>query len=264
MNDPRPRRESTRATDLFAGGLTRTVVAARHALLAPDGFVPGAIPGWPAPAVCLVVFSPALGTLGFTQLHAELPAGATGGGGSDADERERFVYVLAGEVELTVAGRTERLATGGYGYAPTRCDYRAAGVAPLSRLLVFEKPYAALPGVAAPPALFGHERDAVPAPFLGDPAAQLATLLPTEPTFDLAVNLFRFAPGAALPFVETHVMEHGLLMLSGRGIYRLENAWYPVQAGDAIWMAPYCPQWFGALGPAGASYIYYKDVNRTP
>jgi (S)-ureidoglycine aminohydrolase len=29
-------------------------------------------------------------------------------------------------------------------------------------------------------------------------------------------------------------------------------------------MAPYCPQWFVAIGKEPASYIYYKDVNRDP
>jgi (S)-ureidoglycine aminohydrolase len=51
-------------------------------------------------------------------------------------------------------------------------------------------------------------------------------------------------------------------MLEGQGIYRLDADWHPVQAGDVIWMAPYCPQWFAAIGPAPARYIYYKDVNR--
>jgi (S)-ureidoglycine aminohydrolase len=53
-------------------------------------------------------------------------------------------------------------------------------------------------------------------------------------------------------------------MLAGQGVYRLDSDWHPVQAGDVIWMAPYCPQWFVAMGPAPASYIYYKDVNRAP
>jgi (S)-ureidoglycine aminohydrolase len=35
-----------------------------------------------------------------------------------------------------------------------------------------------------------------------------------------------------------------------------------VAAGDVIWMAPYCPQWFVAMGKSPASYLYYKDVNR--
>ena len=33
---------------------------------------------------------------------------------------------------------------------------------------------------------------------------------------------------------------------------------------DAIWIAPYCPQWFIAAGPERARYIYYKNVNRSP
>ena len=73
-----------------------------------------------------------------------------------------------------------------------------------------------------------------------------------------------YQPGATLPFVETHVMEHGLVMLSGQGVYRLDADYHPVQAGDVIWMAPYCPQWFVAMGKTPASYIYYKDVNRDP
>jgi (S)-ureidoglycine aminohydrolase len=73
-----------------------------------------------------------------------------------------------------------------------------------------------------------------------------------------------FAPGTPLPFVETHVMEHGLLMLGGGGIYRLGDHWYPVTQGDAIWMGPYCPQWFAALGKEPAKYLLYKDVNRDP
>jgi len=71
-----------------------------------------------------------------------------------------------------------------------------------------------------------------------------------------------FQPGASLPRVEAHVMEHGLLMLAGGGIYRLGDRWYPVMAGDFIWMAPYCPQWFGAIGKTPAKYLIYKDWNR--
>ena len=100
--------------------------------------------------------------------------------------------------------------------------------------------------------------------FLGYEGARLQTLLPVDPRFDLAMNIFTYRPGATLPFVETHIMEHGLLMLAGQGVYRLEDSYYPVQAGDAIWMAPYCPQWFVAMGDAPASYLYYKDIHRLP
>ena len=39
---------------------------------------------------------------------------------------------------------------------------------------------------------------------------------------------------------------------------------YPVQAGDAIWMAPYVIQWYGALGTATSRYILYKDTTEDP
>ena len=41
--------------------------------------------------------------------------------------------------------------------------------------------------------------------------------------------------------VEVHVMEHGLLMLEGGGIYRLNDEWYPVSTGDFIWMGAVLP-----------------------
>ena len=110
----------------------------------------------------------------------------------------------------------------------------------------------------------GLERDVAGTAFLGDPDALLQVLLPDEPAFDLAINLFTYRPGATLPIVEVHVMEHGLLMLEGQGVYRLSDSWYPVRAGDFIWMAPYCPQWFVAMGKGPARYLYYKDINRDP
>jgi (S)-ureidoglycine aminohydrolase len=78
----------------------------------------------------------------------------------------------------------------------------------------------------------------------------------------MAVNIFTYDPGGHLPQVEIHVMEHGLLMLEGTGVYRLGDEWFPVQAGDIIWMASYCPQWFVAMGKTPARYLYYKDLHR--
>ena len=133
-----------------------------------------------------------------------------------------------------------------------------------TRVTVFRKIFEGLAGVEPPPLVHGSAADVPGEPFLGNPRALLQTLLPVDERYDMAVNVFTYQPGATLPFVETHIMEHGLLMLSGQGIYRLEEAYYPVTAGDAIWMAPYCPQWFVAMGHEPASYLYYKDVNRLP
>ena len=118
--------------------------------------------------------------------------------------------------------------------------------------------------IEAPPAVHGYVADIPAEPFLGNDNARLQTLLPIDSRYDLAMNIFTYQPGATLPFVETHIMEHGLLMLAGQGVYRLDENYYPVSVGDAIWMAPFCPQWFVAMGDEPASYLYYKDVHRLP
>ena len=252
-----------RAADLFANGLTRTSVGARHALLTPDSLrVVSRVPGWDAAAQVVVAISAVMGARSFSQLHVGLPVGAVGKS-VDRDGKARVFYVVSGSMEIDVDGQTATLPAGGFAYVPSDVEWRVTGAGESGgRMVVFQKNYVPLDGELSPDTRFGHVDHCPAAPFLGDPDAMLTTLLPDEPGFDLAVNVFRFAAGAALPFVETHVMEHGLFMLSGRGIYRLEDAWYPVRAGDAIWMAPFCPQWFGALGREGASYLYYKDVNR--
>ena len=241
-------------------GSTRTSVRARHALLTPDGIVPGALPGWSG-AACYTIISPAMGAR-FCQYHVELAGDGSGGG--NTGEREWLAYVVAGVAGVSIDAASTDLKAGGFVYLPPGTDYGFRAGPGAASLLIFEKVYRPQPGHAAPPVVFGHESKVAGAPFMGDTSAMLQVLLPDAPAFDMAVNVFKYAPGATLPFVETHVMEHGLLMLAGEGIYRLEDSWYPVRAGDAIWMAPYCPQWFVATGNAPASYIYYKDVNRWP
>jgi len=116
-----------------------------------------------------------------------------------------------------------------------------------------------------PPQPIISNEDAIPSHSLNDdPSLQVKCLLPDEMKFDFAVNTMVYQPGAALSLVEMHVMEHGLLMLEGGGIYRLGDSRYPVTAGDFIWMGPWCPQWFGAIGKVPAKYLIYKDWNRHP
>lgn len=241
-------------------GSTRSSVRKDHALIAPDSFVRSALPGWDG-TEGVILISPQMGAR-FTQYLALMSPGAVAGPASPGVER--VVYVLEGEVKLQAGREPEHtLAAGGYAFLPPDVEVRLLATT-ASRLNVFEKRYVPLAGVAPPRLLFGQEQTIDGMPFLGDADALLKTLLPQEPSFDLAVNLFTFRPGATLPMVEVHVMEHGLLMLAGQGVYRLADAWYPVQAGDVIWMAPYCPQWFVAMGKSPARYLYYKDVNRFP
>ena len=80
--------------------------------------------------------------------------------------------------------------------------------------------------------------------------------------YDLAFNLLNFDPGVYFGFVESHIMEHGLYMLEGSGIYWLNGDYHEVQKDDFIYMAPYCPQFFYATGWVEGRYLIYKDVNR--
>jgi (S)-ureidoglycine aminohydrolase len=240
-------------------GLTRTSVQRDHALIAPDGHVIAPLPQWErAPGIILI--SPRLGAR-FTQYLALPPAGVTA-----APLRpglQRFIYVQEGRIGISNSPHNSVLEAGHFAYFGPGAPHRLTTETD-SRLLIIEKHYVPFNGTNRPPFISGRAKDVEGQPFQGDPDARLQILLPDVPEMDMAVNIFNFEPGAVLPFVETHIMEHGLMMIRGQGIYRLGDAWYPVETGDAIWMAPYCPQWFAAIGKTPAAYLYYKDINRDP
>lgn len=238
---------------------TRSRVARNYALITPDTHVNSPLMGW-RNASAVVHISPEEMGARFVQYTATLDA--EGASAPPADGVERFVYVLAGAVRLDVGGVRHELEAGGFAFLPADAEHQFTA-ATGAKLEVFEKRYRPLH--APPPAVrVGHERDVAGDAFQGDPDLRLQVLLPVEPAFDMAVNRFSFQPGATLPQVEIHVMEHGLLMLDGAGVYRLGDDYHPVQAGDVIWMASYCPQWFVAMGKQPARYLYYKDIHRDP
>jgi len=237
-------------------GLTRTVVRRNYALIAPDSHVASVLPGWSA-CTSVVLLSSAMGAHR-VQMMIGLKMG--GRGSVQTASEEWFLYVVRGRGTLN----GESLVAGGFAYVPPKSPVEFSSGSDGTQLLVFRKTYEPLAGVGAPTLFVGKESEIAEVPFLGDPRARLKTLLPDTLAADMAVNIFTYDPGATLPFVETHVMEHGMLFLEGSGVYRLDEDWHPVQAGDVIWIAPYCPQWFIAAGPGPARYIYYKDVNRTP
>ncbi|MDQ8189734.1 (S)-ureidoglycine aminohydrolase [Roseibacillus persicicus] len=242
-------------------GKTRTKVAARHALIAPDGLVPSDFPGWQG-VVANVILSPAMGA-NLSQILLTFPGEDSGALATfPADRHEHALYLESGTVQAAYEGKEVTLEPGGFLFAPCETELRITSQT-AARLTLFRKVYQQ-GGQDLPPSVLGNANEVMGEPFLGNEKALLKTLLPIDPRYDLAMNIFTYQPGATLPFVETHIMEHGLLMLSGQGIYRLEDDYYPVMQGDAIWMAPYCPQWFVAMGDEPASYLYYKDVQRLP
>lgn len=240
-------------------GQTRSVLKRDHALIAPDSHVPAPLPAWSLDGTAIsgvVLIAPVMGarfaqTMVLLDSCGDLKL-------QPAPGVERFIYVLEGALTWD----DHALRAGSFCYLPPSTLPEEARVTQAGRLIVFEKIFAPRAGFEMPQRIIGHADDVEGKPFLGDLDARLKTLLPDVAAFDMAVNVFTYQPGARLPFVETHVMEHGLTMLAGEGIYRLGDHWYPVAQGDTIWMASYCPQWFAAIGKTPASYLYYKDVNR--
>lgn len=237
-------------------GFTRNVIKHNYALITPDGHVPSVFPGW-TDCTPIVLISSALGA-GLSQflILLNVKSVCTGETGTS----EWFLYVIAGKINVNNIALT----AGGFAFLPPGARYDVRSAAEDSKLLVFKKTFEPLDGQKPLKFFTGNEKKIPEAPFLGNKHARLKTLIPDSLATDMAVNIFTFDANATLPFVETHVMEHGMLILSGSGVYRLGTDRHPVTAGDAIWIAPYCPQWFIADGTQPARYIYYKDVNRMP
>jgi (S)-ureidoglycine aminohydrolase len=76
------------------------------------------------------------------------------------------------------------------------------------------------------------------------------------------MHILSFEPGGCHPFVETHVQEHGAYILSGQGMYWMDDKWMGIKKDDFMWFGPYCPQCAYGVGTEAFTYIYSKDCNR--
>ena len=245
-------------------GLTRSANRRDHLFLTPDTFIRTPLPGL-ANGVAIVHVAPQAGA-GFTMMTVELEPGGT----LTQGPTQRLIYVLDGELTLEEPGQDQphEMRAGGFAYLPTEYAHTLTAQT-RARIAVIEKPFLPLDPAHAedmddpwPAFVIGREEEIASTPLNGDEGLQVRALLPDSPAYDFACNTMTYAPGAALSQVEIHYMEHGLLMLEGGGIYRLGDEWYPTKAGDFIWMAPFCAQWFGAIGKQPAKYLIYKDFNR--
>ena len=245
-------------------GLTRSAHRRDHLLLTPDTFVRTPLPGLTKGAA-IVHVSPQVGA-GFTQMTVEMEPGGT----LTQGPTQRMLYVLEGKLTLEEPGarKPHAMSAGSYAYVPTEHPH-VLKAKTKARVVVIDKPFLPLDPEhqeqlpeGYPQFVIGREEDVPSVALNGDEALQVRSLLPSSMAFDFACNTMTYEPGASLAQVEIHYMEHGLLMLEGGGVYRLGDSWYPTEAGDFIWMAPYCPQWFGAIGKRPAKYLIYKDFNR--
>jgi (S)-ureidoglycine aminohydrolase len=231
---------------------------------------------------------------GFAETFSQYIVEVAPGGGSDRPETdpgaEAVLFVVDGTVTLaaggpggisgadtrdgtgddpdgvgSAGGMVRTLTPGGYAYLPpgTVWSLRAQGPGP-ARFHWIRKAYQRVEGLDAPEPFVTSEREVEPVPMPGTDGRWATTRFvdAADMRHDMHVNVVSFQPGAAIPFPETHVMEHGLYVLEGKAVYLLNRDWVEVEAGDFMWLRAFCPQACYAGGPGPFRYLLYKDVNR--
>ena len=223
------------------------------------------LPGWTNTKMWLI----ARPMTGFSETFSQYVMEVGPGGGSDTPEPEAgaegVIFVTEGEVWLKLNDGEHNLIAGGYAYIPPGTDWRLHnGTDHPARFHWVRKLYEPAPGVAMPEAFVTSDKavDPIAMPDTNGTWATTRFVDPTDLRHDMHVNIVTFQPGGVIPFEETHVMEHGLYVLEGRAVYRLNRDWVEVEAGDFMWLRAYCPQACVAAGPGPFRYLLYKDVNR--
>ena len=263
-------------------GLTRSRNEPDHAVITPESRVWCGLPGWDPRCSGAYLASPQMNGALFTMCLVKMPDGACSGPALPGVER--FILVVEGGIAAAITEKALRLSAvesgddvrGEYLYLPpdmaSVVSMKAEGA---TTILMFEQVYRPSPYLKPelkpssdkPRMHFGFIDDK---PTLDPGAPEVFTLrklLPLEEAFDFNIHVMDFEPGQFLHCNEMHYNQHGMLMLEGQGIYRLgqgDGRWYHLRAGDAVYMAPYCPQWYAALEPGRTRYILYKDTYRDP
>ncbi|MDA5094773.1 bifunctional allantoicase/(S)-ureidoglycine aminohydrolase [Aliiroseovarius sp. KMU-50] len=206
---------------------------------------------------------------GFAETFSHYIAEVSSGGGSTRPEldpeAEAVIFVVEGGIQLTIEGITHDMEEGGYAYLPAGCDWSLKNTGEVAaRFHWIRKAYDAVDGLPAPEAFVINERDIEPTwmPGTNEHWGTTRFVEQDDLRHDMHVTIVTFKPGGVIPFLETHVMEHGLYVLEGKAAYRLNQDWVEVEAGDYMWLRAFCPQACYAGGPGPFRYLLYKDVNR--
>ncbi|MDR1921855.1 MAG: (S)-ureidoglycine aminohydrolase [Candidatus Adiutrix sp.] len=233
-----------------------------YALIPPAGLVKNRVPGFDNCEMTILA-SRKLGASFVDYVVTMLPEGKNdlGFGG---DGVETFVYVLDGRIRAGDGSRDYALERDGYLYLPPDkklyLENRAGGN---SELFLYKRLYQPLAG-HQPRAFAGNAGEIKSYDYEGMKDVQIWDLLPTDDLgFDMNFHILSFERGASHGYIETHVQEHGALILEGEGIYNLDNEWLTVGKGDYIFMAAYTLQAAYGIGRSECfRYLYSKDCNR--
>lgn len=205
---------------------------------------------------------------GFAETFSYYLVEVAPGGGSDRPEpdamAEAVLFVTGGALRLTLNGQEHDLVPGAYVFLPPAATWSLenSGSVPASFHWI-RKRYEAVEGIPTPEAFVSSDDAVTPDPMPDcDAWATTRFVEPDDMTHDMRVNIVTFQPGGVIPFEETHVMEHGIFVLEGKAVYKLNTDWVEVEAGDFMWLRAFCPQACYASGPGPFRYLLYKDVNR--
>lgn len=250
-------------------GYTKDLLASRaiikrnnYALIPPDGLVCNVIPGFENCNIT-VLSTPKLGASFVDYLVTMLEKGKNSQGFGD-EGVETFVYVINGHIRAKADQQSYELSTGGYLYCPAGVKMYLENINDnqTSQLFLYKRRYIPLAGYK-PYVVSNNVNQLESIHYEGMDDVLLKDLIPKELAFDMNIHILTFKPGASHGYIETHLQEHGALILSGEGMYNLDNDWIPVKKGDYIFMGAYCLQACYAVGrDESLSYIYSKDCHR--
>jgi (S)-ureidoglycine aminohydrolase len=233
----------------------------QYALLTPEGLVNNVVPGFENCSMTILA-SPKLGS-SFVDYIVTMHEGAKNSEGfCGQTDVETFVYVLAGKVRAKADDQEFLLGESGYLYCPPGVKMYLENLeSGDSRVFLYKQKHKPLEG-RQPWVVSGHTNDIEYRDYDEMENVHIKDLLPTDLDFDMNFHILSFDPGASHAIIETHVQEHGAYLLSGEGMYNLDNEWYSVKKDDYIFMGPYVPQACYAVGRDSLTYIYSKDCNR--
>ncbi len=223
------------------------------------------LPGWQGMRMWML----ARPLSGFAETFSQYVVELAPGGGSDAPDQDPEVqhafFVTGGQLRITIDGQSHALTPGGFAYVPAgiRFSLHNDGAGETG-FHWWRKRWQPAQGIDRPDPIIAHEQDIAPSPMPDTDGAWATTRFmdPADLRHDMHITVVTFQPGGSIPFAETHVMEHGLFVLEGKAVYRLNRDWVEVGPGDFMWLRAFCPQACYAGGPGRFRYLLYKDVNR--
>ncbi|MEM9270577.1 MAG: bifunctional allantoicase/(S)-ureidoglycine aminohydrolase, partial [Pseudomonadota bacterium] len=219
--------------------------------------VTSVLPGWSGTRAWML----ARPMSGFSETFSYYLMEVAQGGGSEQPEpdpmAEAVLYVTHGALELTIDQDHYRLSADSYVYLPPGARWRLAALEN-AQFHWLRKAWEPAEGLSPPEAFVTRGSEAPFATMPGTEAWGTTRFVDqSDLRHDMHVNLVTFQPGGSIPFEETHVMEHGLFVLEGKAVYKLNTDWVEVQAGDFMWLRAFCPQACYAAGPGPFRYLLY-------